>query len=219
MKLSTEKALAARNITAHDLALLLNCSAVHAADLVTEVVPADGREMAIIRLCSTSRHDVIASILGLLKATNEWQNIPGLEAYEVAMSGAVRRAAGGHGSQAGRVIKQRQSSSGYKTVNLSMNGKVVTKSVHNLVCEAFNGPRPTPKHYACHKNDISEDCRAENLYWGTPSDNARDRERNRKQKIGTNLTQSMKSLAVKNPGKARKIMQIQMDARLARMGS
>lgn len=41
----------------------------------------------------------------------------------------------------------------------------------------------------------------------------------RRVEIGTNLTQSIKSLAAEHPGKAKKIMQIQMDARLARMGN
>ena len=52
--------------------------------------------------------------------------------------------------------------------------------VHILVCEAFHGPRPSPKHEVRHKNGISSDNRAENLEWGTRSDQRNDDVRNGK---------------------------------------
>lgn len=43
--------------------------------------------------------------------------------------------------------------------------------VHRLVCEAFHGPRPSPKHVVIHLNEDATDNRAENLKWGTQKEN------------------------------------------------
>lgn len=51
--------------------------------------------------------------------------------------------------------------------------------VHRLVAEAFIGPRPRGLN-VLHKNDIANDNRAENLYYGTQFQNMQDRERNGK---------------------------------------
>lgn len=49
--------------------------------------------------------------------------------------------------------------------------------VHVLVALTHIGPRPTAAHQVCHRNGRRTDNRASNLYYGTASDNARDRER------------------------------------------
>jgi hypothetical protein len=60
-------------------------------------------------------------------------------------------------------LKQGPDSDGYKVVELF--GK--TERVSVLVCTAFHGPKPTPKHEARHLNGVSTDDRPENLAWGT----------------------------------------------------
>lgn len=50
--------------------------------------------------------------------------------------------------------------------------------IHHLVLEAFVGPRPEWAH-VCHRNDVGSDNRLENLYYGTPEENLKDRARNR----------------------------------------
>lgn len=62
----------------------------------------------------------------------------------------------------------------YPYVNLNKNNTVRRKDVHELVLEAFVGPRPL-KHEACHfpDRDITNN-RLENLRWGTRGDNMRD---------------------------------------------
>lgn len=67
----------------------------------------------------------------------------------------------------------RNTKSGYYDACIS--GKRVR--VHHLVLFAFHGERPA-KASGLHKNDIKHDNRAENLYWGSHHDNARDRVRN-----------------------------------------
>ncbi len=47
-------------------------------------------------------------------------------------------------------------------------------TVHTAVLHVFKGPRPTPKHVARHLNGDRYDNRADNLAWGTQSDNSQD---------------------------------------------
>ncbi|TDL05607.1 hypothetical protein EUA05_17955 [Mycobacterium paragordonae] len=55
------------------------------------------------------------------------------------------------------------------------NGRQV--KVHTLVCTAFHGPRPDGMECR-HLNDVKADNRAENLCWGTMSENHEDAVRN-----------------------------------------
>jgi len=43
--------------------------------------------------------------------------------------------------------------------------------VHQVVCEAFHGPRPSDKHVVSHLNEDATDNRPENLCWATQKDN------------------------------------------------
>jgi hypothetical protein len=56
-------------------------------------------------------------------------------------------------------------------------GKRVTLQVHVVVCEAFHGPRPSPRHQARHLDGNRLNCRADNLAWGTPAENTADKVR------------------------------------------
>lgn len=62
-------------------------------------------------------------------------------------------------------------------VALCRDGTIRTKKVHQLVLEAFVGPKPKGKE-CCHANDNPEDNRLINLSWGTRTDNMNDRVRN-----------------------------------------
>jgi hypothetical protein len=43
--------------------------------------------------------------------------------------------------------------------------------VHQLVCEAFHGQKPSEKHEVVHLNEDALDNRSENLRWGTRKEN------------------------------------------------
>ena len=60
---------------------------------------------------------------------------------------------------------------GYANVDLSKNGKLVTKRVHVLICTAFHGPRPY-KMDAGHMDDDRKNNTPENLKWMTRAENA-----------------------------------------------
>lgn len=105
-----------------------------------------------------------------------WVDIPGYEdLYQVSDRGKVRSLT--------RLGKKgavpRRTTGGYLLVSLRNMDRVETCRVHRLVLEAFVGPSPEGKNYACHRNDIPDDNRLENLYWGSPKDNANDRKINR----------------------------------------
>lgn len=66
---------------------------------------------------------------------------------------------------------------GYATVRVKMDGKRKQFAVQRLVCDAFNGPAPTPKHHAAHRDGNKKNNHYRNLYWATAAENIADRER------------------------------------------
>ena len=63
----------------------------------------------------------------------------------------------------------------YRRVHLHGPGNEwIHAYVHVLVCTAFHGPRP-PETMCCHRDDDQSNNTAENLYWGSPSENRTDR--------------------------------------------
>lgn len=62
----------------------------------------------------------------------------------------------------------------YKYVPLNKDGIRRSRPVHQLVCEAFHGPRPEG-FQAAHINGVSTDCRAENLRWASRAVNYAER--------------------------------------------
>ena len=66
---------------------------------------------------------------------------------------------------------------GYRTVMFYKDDHGKRHRVSRLVCEAFNGPPPTPEHQCAHNNGDRLDNRAENLAWKTVLENTDDRRR------------------------------------------
>lgn len=66
---------------------------------------------------------------------------------------------------------------GHLGVKVRRSGVVKSRYVHQLVLEAFVGPRPTGM-FGCHWNDVPDDNRLENLRWASPSANRFDMIRN-----------------------------------------
>lgn len=52
-----------------------------------------------------------------------------------------------------------------------------------LILETFTGNRPKGA-FVCHRNDIKNDDRLDNLYWGTRRDNIRDAQINKRYRYG-----------------------------------
>lgn len=105
-----------------------------------------------------------------------WRPIPGHVGYEASDQGRIRSVdrtiywPGGHRHAAGRVLKPVYDRKGYHRVQLGVgNGR----AVHQLVLEAFVGPRPSG-YETLHANDKRDDNRLSNLRWGTASENVRE---------------------------------------------
>jgi len=54
-------------------------------------------------------------------------------------------------------------------------GRGNQKSVHGLVCTAFNGPKPTPAHIVAHNDGCGTNNYYKNLRWATYKGNSDDR--------------------------------------------
>lgn len=98
----------------------------------------------------------------------DWRDAPSLGGnYRVSSDGQIwSRPRKG---TAGGVLSPHLSRKGYLQINLA--GK--TRKVHRLVCEAFHGP-PERGQLVRHLNGIKTDNRAENLAWGSASQNMLD---------------------------------------------
>ncbi len=78
-----------------------------------------------------------------------------------------------------RPLAIRRNDDGYCFVNLDLDGKTYSRSVHQLVLETFVGPRPEGME-ACHyPDDDKSNNRLENLRWDTHGENAKDKYRGR----------------------------------------
>lgn len=118
-----------------------------------------------------------------------WKPVVGYEGiYEVSNMGRVksleRRVPSGEGRtrlNKERILKPGINRGTHQYVNLSNkqnpDDKAISRYVHQLVMEAFVGPRPKGMH-VCHWNDNGLDNRLSNLRYDTPSGNAYDRVRN-----------------------------------------
>lgn len=100
----------------------------------------------------------------------QWRPVPGLDGYEASNIGRVRSLKRGSPRQLAVSLDDW----GYRRVSLWVNGAVRSRRVHQLVCAAFHGPRPVGLQ-ARHLNGEQLDNRADNLRWGTPRENMRDR--------------------------------------------
>lgn len=74
---------------------------------------------------------------------------------------------------------------GYRRVVLCRSGvKKLNRPLHQVILETFIGPCPVGME-ACHRDDNPANNSLENLRWGTPQDNYRDRVRNGTATAGT----------------------------------
>lgn len=77
----------------------------------------------------------------------------------------------------GKIIKGTVHKRGHISLSLCRDGVQIQRTVHQLMCESFFGPRPEG-YVARHLNDMPADNRIENLKWGTVSENCQDRVKN-----------------------------------------
>lgn len=111
----------------------------------------------------------------------QWRDIPTWETrYQVSDQGRVRskdiRTTDKNGrkwNKTGTIHGTHKKRNGYVYVNLKAAPRKQRRYVHQLVLEAFVGPRPEGAE-ACHNNGNRADNRLENLRWDTVSENRLD---------------------------------------------
>lgn len=111
----------------------------------------------------------------------EWRVVEGFPAYAVSNLGRVKRILPIKGGKriggCGHLLKTSKWQFGYRSVMLYRDREHKTLLVHQLVCRAFRGPRPTRNHEVGHcDGNPSNNC-ADNLRWVTGKENAEDRDR------------------------------------------
>jgi hypothetical protein len=104
-----------------------------------------------------------------MSAREEWRPIPGLPYYEASNLGRIRS------SQSGShvILRGWLSGSGYRYVKIRQDGRPKDRTVHSLVAEAFYGPRPEGMEVR-HLDGTRLNNAADNLRWGTASENRYD---------------------------------------------
>lgn len=89
----------------------------------------------------------------------DWVAVPGFSRYECLPEGLIRNVGDCH-------LLRPSKGSNYLVVGLrDADGRPRSKQVHEVICTAFHGPRPSPKHLIHHKNENKLDNRASNLEW------------------------------------------------------
>lgn len=109
----------------------------------------------------------------------EWKPFPGYEeTHSVSSTGRIKslfrvviRSDGNKHTVRERVLSLQLNRLGYAGLVMP-NRKYVL--VHRVVCEAFHGAPPEDKPFALHGNGVRDDNRAENLRWGSQSENIRE---------------------------------------------
>lgn len=105
--------------------------------------------------------------------TEEWRISPRLPEYEVSSFGRVRRIR----YQAQMPNGGLRWYGGQIHVGQISEGRLIfvfrrkSYKIHQLVCEAFNGPKPFPEAVVCHKDENYLNNSASNLKWGTQKEN------------------------------------------------
>lgn len=102
--------------------------------------------------------------------------VVGWSGYCVTPDGDVysNRTNGSRNTKNWTKLKKRTNVDGYGEVHLCNGDKTKVVRVHTLVLLTFVGDKPEGA-VACHNNGVRDDNRVSNLKWGTPQDNADDR--------------------------------------------
>lgn len=115
----------------------------------------------------------------------EWRPVAGYP-YDVSSLGRVRRTGKARGARVGHVLIPNRMNIGYLSVNLTKhNEKTGRTYLHDVVCTAFHGPRPTPEHEVAHWDGDRANCRSDNLRWATRKQNLDDMVRHGTRRSGT----------------------------------
>lgn len=105
----------------------------------------------------------------------KWRQSPSFPDYEVSEYGDVRRCRKGiRGGIVGKIMKPYVREDGYRMYILRRDNKSFHRKAHQLVIEAFVGPKPFPEAEVCHKDGTRTNDYYANLRWDTSAGNKAD---------------------------------------------
>jgi hypothetical protein len=96
-----------------------------------------------------------------------WKPIPSIPGYFANIKGQIR-------GLRNRPLPTSHNKQGYLRVGLQIDGRLKSRPVHRLVCEAFHGPPPSPRHHAAHNDGSKTNNVPSNLRWATAAENCAD---------------------------------------------
>src|SRR3954471_18096374 len=98
----------------------------------------------------------------------EWRDVSDFrDIYEVSSTGEVRRVKPVPGVIIGGALKGELDKDGYQRIRLcdAQTGRKCKRRVHQIVCEAFHGSKPSPAHEVAHWDGARSNNNAGNLRW------------------------------------------------------
>lgn len=140
-------------------------------------------------------------------AYEEWRPVPGIGGwgYDVSSLGRIRA------RKTGKIRNSTIRGNGYRYIGLrdSPNGVSVSRTVHSIVCRAFHGT-PEVKKEVRHLNGDPLNNHAENLAWGSRSENCADRVAhgvsNRGERHGMNRLTEEQVRMIRNDSRPRRLI-------------
>jgi hypothetical protein len=117
-----------------------------------------------------------------------WSALPGHRDYAVSNLGRVKRVTPACGTRVGRILMP-VLRNGYPSVLLrdSANGKRLGVYIHQAVCTAFHGEKPSALHQVRHLDGDQTNAASSNLAWGLPKENTADKVRHGTQPYGEQI--------------------------------
>lgn len=109
-----------------------------------------------------------------------WKAVVGLEGrYEVSSHGRIRSilsTRGNHGRKESHILKPGYGGVRVRYLRIALydgSRKRIGRYIHDMVLQAFVGPRPSPLYHGAHEDDDSFNNHLSNLSWQLGSDNVR----------------------------------------------
>lgn len=115
-----------------------------------------------------------------------------LAGYEITRDGRIFSTTNWRGLGR-RELAQHPNADGYPSVRVTLAGKRVRYAVHSLVSAAYLPERPSHQHEVRHLDGDKTNPNADNLAWGTPKENAKDRERHGRTSRGERHSDSIRA--------------------------
>lgn len=113
--------------------------------------------------------------------------------YEVSRDGRVFSVTSNWRGYGEREMLWKLDADGYPRVRVIVNGKRISRFVHALVAQKYLPPQPSPMHQIRHLDGNKLNPGADNLEWGTPKENADDRERHGRTSRGDRHSNAIKN--------------------------